>query len=72
MAGTMKTVPEVYEKIGRARIQKQLDLKASSLTDALTDGRFPARWYAPMKKMAEEDGLELPLSLFHWRNETAA
>ena len=63
----MKTPKDVYEALGRDRIQRELGLTPASLTDAIADGKFPARWYARIKALADADGVALPLALFSWR-----
>ena len=70
--GTNNDVAVVLAALGRLRVRLRLNLSQSSLTDAIADGKFPAPWYAPMKALADEKGVELPLCLFNWRKDSAA
>lgn len=63
----MNTVPQIVDRLGRQEIIDRLGVRTSSVTDAISDGVFPARWYGELKEMADEQGIELPLELFNWR-----
>lgn len=69
----IRSTADALDALGRDAVRDRLNLTPSSLTDATRDGAlFPARWYAPMKALADERNVELPLCLFNWRKDTAA
>lgn len=61
------TVVKVLLTLGRSKVRKRLGLSHSDITDAIAASRFPARWYGPMRELAEAKGFDLPLDAFHWR-----
>lgn len=58
---------DIIDCLGRDVIRQRLGLTPSSMSDAVREGKFPARWYGPMCEIAAEQGVDLPMSLFHWR-----
>lgn len=69
MQTTAPSTAGILDVLGRERVRVALDLTPSSLSDATRDGaKFPARWYGPMKRLADETGVDLPMELFHWRS----
>lgn len=65
----MTKTADILDALGRDVVRESLGLTPSSLTDATREGAlFPARWYGPMKKLADEKGIALPMGLFHWRS----
>lgn len=68
----MQTVDEIIERFGRPRLRKLLGVTNSSLSDAISAGTFPARYYKPMKDEAEAEGWELPIDRFNWRQPATA
>lgn len=71
--GRANPIAAVLDALGRERVRVALGLTASSLSDATRDGaKFPARWYGPMKILADEQGVDLPLGVFAWRSTEAA
>ena len=63
----MTSVKDIVEILGRAEIQKRLALGTQSVTNCISENEFPARYYAVLKEMADEKGVDLPLSIFNWR-----
>lgn len=70
----IRSTADALDALGRDAVRERLKLTPSSMSDALRgdDAKFPARWYAPMKELADERGVELPLDVFHWRKTDAA
>ncbi len=68
----MQTTADIVHAIGRDSLQRRLRLSPQSVSDAIRDGKFPARWFGPMEPLAAEKGIPLPRDLFHWREGEAA
>ena len=63
----MNTVSETVEALGRELICERLDVPTSAVSNACGKKAFPTSWYLPLKKIADEKGLEILPSLFKWR-----
>lgn len=56
----------IIDTLGPGRIEAQLGVTKFSLLAAKRDRLFPARWYAPLRAMCDEDGIDCPLDAFRW------
>lgn len=63
----MNTTSDIVDKLGREEICDKLGLVTSAVSNACKKGKFPPSWYLPLKKMADDEGIELPDTLFKWR-----
>jgi len=63
----MNEARNLINHLGRQAVAGALGVDDSSISHAYRVGKLPAAWYAPLKRMADEKGLEVPLCLFAWR-----
>lgn len=60
----MSNVRHIIDSLGRDTIRERLGVSTQSISDAIREDRFPARWYAEIAAMGSDAGLEIPLALF--------
>jgi len=60
----MITVRQICNSLGRKEVSLRLGVNLQSVSNAVVAECFPARWYAIIKDMCDEEGLECPESLF--------
>ncbi|WCR04791.1 hypothetical protein [Paracoccus saliphilus] len=58
------TTAQVCDAIGRSTIARSLGVKVTAVSNAVTDGKFPARWFLVINKFCEGDGIPCPDRLF--------
>lgn len=58
------TTAEICDALGRSTIAAQLNVRVTAVSNAVTDGKFPARWFLVMSKLCEDRGLLCPKELF--------
>lgn len=60
------TTVEICNAIGRSLIAAHLNVRVTAVSNAVTDGRFPARWFLVMTKLCSEHGIPCPKELFNF------
>jgi hypothetical protein len=69
----MNPVEQIITVLTREAIIARLGVTTSSITDAVSGGVMPARWYRVIRTMLEEAGLPEPaLDLFAMRPDRSA
>lgn len=63
---TSPTVAQICEAIGRDAIARSVDVKPNSVSNAIADNRFPARWFIAVKELCDAAGMPCPAHLFHF------
>lgn len=58
------SVAVICDAIGRAVIAKAVGRGITAVSNAVTEGRFPASWYVAVKSLCEERSLACPEELF--------
>lgn len=58
------TVERICDAIGRRQIADAIGVRLTSVSNAVADGRFPARWYYVLNQLASDAGLQVPHHLF--------
>ena len=53
--------------VGRQPMSRALGVGLTAISNAVVGGLFPAAWYDPLEKLAQEHGVECPRHLFAWR-----
>lgn len=61
------TVKDVVDQIGRQTICAALGVAKSVVSQAVSDGVFPARWFVAMRALGRAHGVEVHEGLFRWR-----
>jgi len=61
-----KHVHRIVRQLGTEAITSELSVSTFSVKAAKSAGLFPARWYAPLKRLCDEQGIPIPLSAFNW------
>jgi len=64
---TQTTVSDLCDALGRKEIAARLEVGAAAVSNASSDGLFPAGWYAVIREMCQESGLNCPDTLFNFR-----
>lgn len=64
----MSSVSIICDRIGRKKIEQKLGVGKSSISNAVSDGMFPASWYLVIKGLADADGIECPESVFNFKD----
>lgn len=60
----MTIASDIVAAVGRKNLRDRLSVGDTAITNALTRGCFPARWYLVVKAECDSLGLECPESLF--------
>lgn len=55
---------EICDTVGRAAIASAVRVGMSQVSNAVSENRFPARWYFAVKKLCEQAGISCPEHLF--------
>lgn len=58
------TVEDICEAIGRRLIADSIGVGLTSVSNAIVDGRFPARWFHVMDRLCTAASLPCPRRLF--------
>ncbi|WP_118138625.1 hypothetical protein [Oceanicella sp. SM1341] len=68
----MNHAQNIVEEIGRERLRSALGVSQQSISDGLSAGRFPARWYLIVRDLyAAQSVGEPPLEGFAWKEVAA-
>lgn len=60
----MTTVSEIVERISRPLLGEMLGVKRQAITNAVSDRRFPAKWFSVIHDLCAERGIDCPRELF--------
>jgi hypothetical protein len=60
------TAATICDMIGRKAIADRVGVKLAAVSNASTEGMFPAKWFAAIKSMCGEAGIDCPESLFRF------
>lgn len=63
---------QIIKALTPQTIMESLGVTEFSIRNAKRERMFPARWYAPIKELCDERGLECPLGAFYWIGTTKA
>lgn len=63
----MLSPSEFADRVGRKKIAEALNVGQSAVSEAITRGLFSASWFDPLEKMARDEGIACPRSMFKWR-----
>jgi len=63
----MTKARDIVSAIGRKEIRQALSVGETSISEALSKGKFPSGWYAIIKDLGEARDIEVPRELFNWR-----
>ena len=64
MDSELITVENICEALGRRTIADAIGVRLTSVSNAIVDGRFPARWFHLVDHLCAERGLPCPRRLF--------
>ena len=56
----------ICDAIGRKVVAARMGVTKTAVSNVVTDGVFPARWYEEMKLLCQESGVECPDRLFNF------
>lgn len=62
----MSTVADICKSIGRGKLAELLGVGSTAISNAVVEGRFPAKWYRVVHKLCVERGLDCPVALFNF------
>lgn len=54
----------ICDALGRKRMAERLGVGLPAISNAAADGQFPAKWFAVLRDMCAEAGVECPEALF--------
>lgn len=60
----MKNISDICDTLGRKNMSEALRVSKAAIGNAVSDGKFPARWYAVISAMCADAEIECPESLF--------
>jgi hypothetical protein len=60
----MSDVRTIVTHFGRSRLSAVLGVNVNQISNVVSDGRFPANWYAVLSDMCASEGIPCPLRLF--------
>ena len=61
------TVEAICNSLGRARIAGALGVRRTAVSNAVRDKSFPAAWYAVVRKLCDDEGLDCSDDLFSFK-----
>lgn len=61
---TQITVADICDAIGRGLIAATLEVRKSAVSNAVSENRFPSKWYLVIKVLCAEHSMECPEDLF--------
>jgi hypothetical protein len=64
----MQTVDKIAEKLGRKRLAELVGVGKAAVTNATTEGTFPASWYVIVSGECDRLGIECPKSAFSFKS----
>jgi hypothetical protein len=67
----MNTVSDICSRLGRREIATRVGVAKTAISNAVVDGKFPARWFLVLSAMCQEQGIECPKELFSFTEDKA-
>lgn len=61
---SVNSVAAICDALGRRRIADVVGVRVTAVSNAVSDGRFSARWFDAIDKMCGEAGIPCPRHLF--------
>lgn len=58
------TVERICETLGRRTVAEAIGVRLTSVSNAIVDGRFPARWFDVVDRLCAQRELPCPRRLF--------
>lgn len=68
----MKNAAEVADFLGRVPIARAVGVGETAVSNAVSQGKFPARWYLAVRNLLNERGEECPDHLFRFERSRKA
>lgn len=59
-------VHRIVRQLSPEAVASELKVSEHSIRAAKAAGVFPARWYAPLKRLCDDRGIPVPLNAFNW------
>lgn len=66
------SVAAICEAVGRRRISAEIGVKATAVSNAVSNEKFPAHWFDVIERLCGEVGVECPRSLFTFAGTVGA
>tara|TARA_Y100000766_G_C18471096_1_gene395247 strand:+ start:214 stop:459 length:246 start_codon:yes stop_codon:yes gene_type:complete len=66
----MSEISVICDALGRKEIGRRLGVSKAAVANAVSDGRFPSRWYKVISRMCADQGVGCPLSAFNFADES--
>lgn len=63
----MSEIQIICDRVGRKAISDAVGVSKAAVTNALSDGRFPASWYPAVKCVCDRAGVGCEMRLFSWK-----
>lgn len=60
----MSTVSNICDALGRREIAAAVGVKPAAVSNAVFQGRFPAKWFIVLSEMCEAAGIDCPSEVF--------
>lgn len=60
----MNTVEAICDVLGRVPVALRVGVNKTAVSNAVTQGKFPSKWYLVLSEMCREAGIECPTELF--------
>lgn len=67
----MKTVDDVINHLGRARLADALEVGDTAIANAKKRGCFPSNWFAVVSALCGNSGVECSSELFNFKSPKA-
>lgn len=68
---TQVTASDICDALGRKAIADRIGVGLTAVSNASADGGFPAKWFAVLREMCAECGLDCPEHLFNFVRPSA-
>ena len=71
MIRRMETTLEIANTLGRRSMATALGVGMTTISAAVSDGKFPASWYLTIKALGAKKGVKIPDGLFSFKGVAA-
>jgi len=68
----MIKISDICDALGRKEMGARLGVSKAAIGNAVSDGKFPSRWYKVISHMCADADIECPMSLFNFADESVA
>jgi hypothetical protein len=65
----MTTILDMCDALGRKEMGQRLGVKRAAIANAVSEGKFPPRWYVVLSRMCAEKDVPCPVELFNFAEE---